>query len=118
MNRLLAATALVASLSACASTYRATPLAAGIQPISHVAIVDDALPEGVSAVEVASVGSNFGLIGALIDAGVRDSREDAIDAALATVSFDAESDLERALTDALSAKAFASRAKVAGLQLT
>jgi hypothetical protein len=103
MNRVFAAGLLAASLSACTSTYVATPYAAGPQPISRVGIADDALPEGVSAVETASVGSNFGLVGALIDAGVRDSREDAIDAALATVSFDAESDLEHMLTEALAA---------------
>lgn len=103
MKRAFAAAVLAASLSACTPTYVATPFAAGAQPISRVAIADDSLPGGVSAVETASVGSNFGLIGALIDAGVRDSREDAIDAALATISFDAEADLEGMLTQALAA---------------
>jgi len=103
MKRVLAAAVLAATTAACTPTYVATPYVAGPQPISRIAIVDDALPEGVSAVETASVGSNFGLIGALIDAGVRDSREDAIDAALATISFDAESDLEGMLTEAFAA---------------
>ena len=102
MKRIVTVAILAASLSACASTYRATPLTAGAAPITRVAIADDALPEGVSAVEVASIASNFGLVGALVGAGVRDSREDAIDAALATVSFDAESELERMLAEALS----------------
>jgi hypothetical protein len=103
MKRIFTVAVLAASLSACASTYRATPLATGAAPITRVAILDDALPEGVSAVEVASVASNFGLIGALVGAGVQDSREDAIDATLASVSFDAEADLERMVAEALSA---------------
>lgn len=103
MHKLLPVIVLAGTLGACANTYVARPYAAGPAPITQIAIIDDSLPEGVSAVEVASVGSNFGLIGALIDAGVRDSREDAIDAALATVSFDAETDLETALIDAFRA---------------
>ena len=94
----LAATVL---LGACAPTYVATPYAAGSQRIERVAIADDSVPSGLSAVEVASMGSNFGLIGALVDAGVRDSREDALEAALATISFDAEDALERYMVEAL-----------------
>lgn len=112
MNRIVGTAVLAASLSACTSTYVATPYVAGPQPITRVAIVDDSLPDGVSAIETASVAGNFGLIGALINAGVTDSREDAIDAALATVSFDAESDLERMLTEALSTNGV--QASVAG----
>jgi hypothetical protein len=103
MKYRFAAVALAASLSACTSTYVAKPYVAGPEPITRVAIADDSLPEGISAVEVASIGSNFGLIGALISAGVENSRESAIEAALATVSFDGEADLERALVDALQA---------------
>ena len=101
--RLFGAVALAASLSACTPTYVATPYVAGPQPIARVAIADDSLPEGVSAMEAASLGSNFGLIGALIEAGVENSRESAIETALATVSFDAEGDMERMLAEALSA---------------
>ncbi len=103
MNYRFAAVAMAASLSACTSTYVGKPYAAGPEPITRIAIADDSLPEGVSAVEVASIGSNFGLIGALISAGVENSRENAIEQALATVSFDAEADLERALIDAFQA---------------
>ena len=103
MKKVFAAAVLAASLSACTATYVAKPYVAGPQQITRVAITDDALPEGISAVEVASVASNFGLIGALIGAGVENSREDAIEAALKTVSFDGEADLERMLTEALSA---------------
>jgi hypothetical protein len=103
MKKVFGAAVLAASLSACTPTYVAKPFAAGGQQISRVAITDDALPEGVTAIEVASIASNFGLVGALIGAGVRDSREDAMDAALKTISFDAEADFERMLTEALSA---------------
>lgn len=91
----------MALLSACASTYVATPYVAGPEPIRTVAVADDSVPENLSALEVASVGSNFGLIGALINAGVQSSRQNALEEALGTISFDAEDALEHYMVDAL-----------------
>jgi hypothetical protein len=51
--------------------------------------------------EVNSVGSNFGLIGALADAGIQQSREDAMIAALATVDYNAEAVFDTRLTEKL-----------------
>lgn len=101
MIRTRVAVAALALLSACAPSYVATPYMAGPQRIERVAIVDDSVPAGLSADEVASMGSNFGLIGALIDAGVQSSRQNALTEALATISFDAEDALERYTVDAL-----------------
>jgi hypothetical protein len=94
----------MALLGACASNYVATPYAAGPEPIANVAVADDSVPENLSAWEAASIGSNFGLIGALVDAGVRSSRQDALSEALDTVSFDAEDTLERYMIDTLAAQ--------------
>lgn len=101
MIRTLVALAAMAPLSACASNYVATPFIAGPERIGKVAVVDDPVPEKMSAAEIASVGSNFGLIGALIDAGVQDSRQDALTGALDTISFDAEDALQTYVVDAL-----------------
>lgn len=101
MKHSLVAVSAMLLLSGCAASYVATPYVAGAQRIERLAIADDSVPQNLSAAEIASVGSNFGLIGALIDAGVRDSRQDALRDALATISFDAEATLERNLVDAL-----------------
>ena len=101
MKSHLVAVSAMLLLGGCASTYVATPYVAGPQRIERVAIADDSVPQNLSAAEVASVGSNFGLIGALIDAGVQDSRQDALREALATISFDAEDTLETYVVEAL-----------------
>ncbi|HEX8223303.1 MAG TPA: hypothetical protein VF605_05760 [Allosphingosinicella sp.] len=102
MKKAYVAVSAMTLLSACASNYVAKPYVPGAQPIQKVAIADDSVPENMIAPEVASVGSNFGLIGALIDAGVQSSRQAALSGALARVSFNAEDTLERSLVEALS----------------
>lgn len=92
------------SLSGCASRYTATPYLAPAQPIQAVYLVQDIAPSEASAFEVASVGSNFGLIGALIDAGVQDSRKDRVNEALSSVKFDAEMEMQSLLSEALQGK--------------
>ncbi|MFL0356901.1 hypothetical protein ACI5KX_10530 [Erythrobacter sp. GH1-10] len=69
MKRLVAA-AVALSLGACASPYVGKPYSAPATPLTEVAVAGDILPEEVVAYEAASVGSNFGLLGALIDSGV------------------------------------------------
>lgn len=104
MKRHYLAILAVAPLGACASTYTATPYVPGAQSLAKVGVMDDSMPEKLSAAEVASVGSNFGLIGALVDAGVTASRQDALTDALSTVSFDAEDRLEKRVVEALGAQ--------------
>jgi hypothetical protein len=84
-------------VSACATPYVATPYDRETAMVDSMVIVDDAVPEKAIAYEVASVGSNFGLIGALVDAGIQAERQGAVNEALTTVSFDAEGELERLL---------------------
>lgn len=102
--RTCVAVSAMALLSACAQNYVAKPYVAGPQPIQKVAVADDSLPDRPIAWEAASVGSNFGLIGALIDAGVQSSRRDAVTEALNSVSFDAEATLEGYVVEALGAQ--------------
>lgn len=104
MIRATVAVSAMALLSACASNYVATPYVAGPDRLGRVAVADDSVPEQLIAAEIASIGSNFGLIGALINAGVQDSRQDALTSALGTISFDAENTLEGYMVEALAQK--------------
>jgi hypothetical protein len=104
MKKLIVSAMLVATLSGCASRYTATPYLAPAEPVKSVALAQDIAPKEASAFEVASVGSNFGLIGALIDAGVQGSRKDRVNEALSGVQFDAEKEMQAVLTEALQGK--------------
>jgi hypothetical protein len=104
MKKLAVAAMAMLALSACTSTYVGVPYTAGPQPLRDVALADDALPEEVDAYEVASVGSNFGLIGALIDAGVQSSRKNAVNEALATIDYSPEEPLEAYIAEVMAGK--------------
>jgi hypothetical protein len=104
MKKLIVSAMLAATLSGCASRYAATPYLAPAQPVQAVALAQDIAPAEASAFEVASVGSNFGLLGALIDAGVQGSRKDRVNEALTGVQFDAEKEMQSFLADALQGK--------------
>lgn len=84
-------------LSACADPYVATPYDRATAQVDRMVIIDDAVPEKAIAYEVASVGSNFGLIGALVDAGIQAERQDAVNDALRETDFNAEGRLETLL---------------------
>lgn len=104
MKKLILAAVCTVALSGCASRYAATPYLAPAQPVQVVALAQDIAPAEASAYEVASVGSNFGLIGALIDAGVQGSRKDRVNEALTGVQFDAEKEIQTLLAEALQGK--------------
>jgi len=101
---LVAAAALM--VAACASPYIATPYDRASASVTQIALIDDSLPTKAIAYEVASVGSNFGLIGGLIDAGIQLERQNAVNDALAGIAFDAEAELETRLISALSAEGY------------
>ena len=94
-------------LGACASPYVAKPYDRAMANVARIAIVDDSLPERAIAYEVASTASSFGLIGALVDAGIQGSRRDAVNAALDSVRFDAEQVMETRLVSALLVEGYA-----------
>ena len=94
------------SLSACASAYVGKPYDRASAGVRSIALVDDSAPDKASAYEVASVGSNFGLIGALVDAGIQTSRTNAVNEALAGTGFEAETRLEQRLASRLTAEGY------------
>jgi hypothetical protein len=106
MFRKIAVLTALLALGACATPYVATPYDRASAAVASVGVLDDSVPEKASAYEVASVGSNFGLIGALVDAGIQLERQNAVNDALRTASFDAEAELEAKLADALRAQGY------------
>ena len=97
---------MILSLGACASPYVATPYDRVAANVRSIAVVDDSVPEKAIAYEVASTGSSFGLIGALVDAGIQSSRQEAVNEALNGLGFDAERLLETRLASALSTEGY------------
>lgn len=98
--------AMAATVAACAPTYVATPYDRSTASVQGIALVDDSMPDKATAYEVASVGSNFGLIGALVDAGIQAERQGAVNAALTGIGFDAESKLETRVIAALAQQGY------------
>lgn len=87
MKKPLVAAVALLSLSGCASTYVGKPYTKTAAPLTTVALADDTLPEEVIAYQVASTMSNFGLLGALIDAGVQASRKSRVNDALDSINY-------------------------------
>lgn len=96
----------ILSVGACASPYVATPYDRASANVQSIVMADDAVPPKLSAFEVASIGSNFGLVGALVNAGIQAGREDAMTKALATVDFDPEARLEARMVSTLAAQGY------------
>jgi hypothetical protein len=105
-KNILIAAAAALSLGACASPYVATPYDRASASVTTIAIVDDSVPPEPIAFEVASAGSNFGLIGAIVDAGIQASRQDAVKDALEGIGFDAEGLLESRIEAAVEAQGY------------
>lgn len=96
----------ILSVGACASPYVATPYDRASSNVTRIAMADDSVPPKLSAFEVASIGSNFGLVGALVNAGIQAGREDALTKALAAVEFDPEARLEARMISSLTAQGY------------
>lgn len=94
------------AVTACASPYIATPYDRTTANVTRIALVDDSLEPKAIAYEVASTGGNFGLIGALVDAGIQESRRTAVNEALDSVQFDAETVLERRIASTLNQQGY------------
>ncbi|HEV2530296.1 hypothetical protein [Phenylobacterium sp.] len=94
------------SLTACASPYVAKPFDRAAASVQTLGLAGDAVPEKAMAYESASVGSNFGLIGALVDAGIQSSRQNAVNNALQGASFDPEARLQARLVGQLAAEGY------------
>ena len=106
MFRKVLGIAAILSLGACVSPYVATPYDRASANVQGIAMADDAVPPKLTAFEVASIGSNFGLVGALVNAGIQAGREDAMTKALDTVDFDPEARLEARVISAMAAQGY------------
>lgn len=95
----------VAAVSGCAGT-KPIPLDRAQANIKTIGIVTPYVAQSPTSYIVASPGRNFGLIGALIDAGVRSSREQALEATLKTQQFSAEQTLSDRLAEAIKAQGY------------
>ena len=113
LKRLLVAT-MAMIVAACASPYVATPYDRAAGAVQSIGLVDDSVPEKAMAYEVASVGGNFGLIGALIDAGIQAERQGAVNEALNGLGFDAEAKLEARVIAALAQHGYTAAALEGG----
>lgn len=100
-KRILLACVASTLLGACAKPYVGTPFTPQSAPLTVVALADDSVPESVIAYQAGSTMSNFGLLGALIDAGVQSSRKGAVNEALEGISYDPENMVEQYLIDTL-----------------
>lgn len=93
-------------LAACATPYVATPYERASANVRTITVLDDSAEDKAVAAEIASMGSNFGLIGALVDAGIQAERRAALNKALETTGFDGEDMFERRLAERLGAEGY------------
>ena len=105
MIRLLAAAFAALSISAC-STYVPVPYESDIENVETIALIEDVGKAEVRAFEVASAGSNFGLIGALVDAGIQESRRQALLELLNAENFNGQAYFRESLKRSLEARGY------------
>ncbi|NBB52237.1 hypothetical protein GVN24_28550 [Rhizobium sp. CRIBSB] len=106
MFRKLLVIAAAMTAAACATPYIGTPYDRAGADVQQIAVADDSMPERLTAYEAASVGSNFGLIGALVDVGIQSNREAVMTRVLGDIGFDAEASLEQRIVAAVSAQGY------------
>jgi hypothetical protein len=106
MLRVAASICVALTLSACATPYVGKPYERASSEVHAVGLIGDITPKRVVAVEVASVGQNFGLIGALVDAGIQSSRTDAVNESLDRGGFHAEGKLQERIISSLAAEGY------------
>lgn len=101
---LISSVALLAS--ACASTYEPIPFDRTAAGVKSIAVMDDALPEKPTVYMAATVGSNLGLLGALVDGSVQSSRQKKMLEIFDGQGVDAENVLEQRLMANLKEKGY------------
>lgn len=74
--------------------------------VKRIGIAGPVFPEGASVQLAASAGASFGLIGALVDAGIQDGRENRFDKVVKAQNFDARNTFVEGLTAALAAQGY------------
>ena len=99
--------AICISLSACVTPYTPTPYERDLTSVETIGVIGDVLPEKPVVTQVASAGSSFGLIGALIDAGVDANREGRFKEMLQEQNFEPLSYFHNELTERIAEKGYA-----------
>lgn len=104
--RLGAAFAVLLVLAGCA-TQPAIPFdSSSAGQIKTIGILTPDIPSGPSAILASSVGQSFGLIGALVDAGMQSARESDLRTMLNSRQFVAQDKLMKGVTAALEAQGY------------
>lgn len=94
-------------LSACQTLPQVPFDRATAGPIKTINVVTPAAPERPRVVLASTVGQSFGLIGALIDAGMQESRESDFEAMIKAQNFSGKDAFARHLDQALTSDGFA-----------
>lgn len=92
------------ALTACAAKYESIPFnQQAAKPVQRIALVTPSMPDEPTAWLATTVGQSFGLIGAIIDAGMQANRNDSLEQLLSAESFNANqaivADLKAALEE-------------------
>ncbi|MCR6629974.1 MAG: hypothetical protein NVV74_07940 [Magnetospirillum sp.] len=93
-------------LSACAATKPIPLDRAQAEHIKTIGIVTPDIPQKATSFVAATPGQSFGLLGALIDAGIQASRESALEASLKTLQFSADKVFSEKLAEAVKAQGY------------
>lgn len=103
MAALLAA---VAVLVCSCATKPEIPYDRAAANVHSIAVVTPVFPNGASVVLASSVGQSFGLVGALVDAGIRENQESRLKAILNGQNFSARELFMKTLQDGLAADGY------------
>jgi hypothetical protein len=114
ISRVLITCALLTGLAACASKPSIPFDSTQAQSIKTIGVLTPAGPSGPRAILATTVGQSFGLIGALIDAGMQESRESDLEAMLNGQKFVAGDVILAELTTTLEARGY----KVVNIPMT
>ena len=106
--RLTSALAVLAlGLSACASIPEIPYDRSSAADVKTIGVVTPGFPDDASVVVAATPGQSFGLIGALIDAGIESNHEARLKAILEKENFSAKDRFMQSLTTGLEARGYA-----------
>lgn len=93
-------------VSACASRPEIPFDRSAASNVKTIGVITPAFPTSSSVVLATTVGQSFGLIGALIDSGMRASRESDVDKLLAAQKFDPKTEFSHAVEEALQKRGY------------
>ncbi len=104
--RVLTALAVMLSVAACAKKAEIPFERAAVPQIKTIGIITPGFPDSPSVALATTVGQSFGLIGALVDAGMQANRENAFEAAMQSRRFSAADTFLSELSAGLQAEGY------------